>query len=35
MTRTAWLYATTHLHEHAGQMIAYARSNKIVPPWSK
>jgi hypothetical protein len=34
-TRTAWLYATTHLHEHLGQMIAYARSNKIVPPWSK
>jgi uncharacterized damage-inducible protein DinB len=34
-TRTAWLYATTHLHEHFGQMIAYARSNKIVPPWSK
>jgi len=23
------------LHEHLGQMIAYARVNKIVPPWSK
>lgn len=23
------------LHEHLGQMIAYARSNQIVPPWSK
>jgi hypothetical protein len=23
------------LHEHLGQMIAYARINKIVPPWSK
>ena len=23
------------LHEHLGQMIAYARTNKIVPPWSK
>lgn len=23
------------LHEHLGQMIAYARMNKIVPPWSK
>ncbi len=22
-------------HEHLGQLIAYARSNKIVPPWSK
>jgi hypothetical protein len=34
-TRTAWLYATTHLHEHLGQLIAYARSNKVVPPWSR
>jgi len=24
-----------HQHEHLGQMIAYARSNGIVPPWSK
>ncbi len=24
-----------HLHEHLGQLIAYARMNKIVPPWSK
>lgn len=23
------------LHEHLGQMIAYARVNHIVPPWSK
>ena len=23
------------LHEHLGQMIAYARINHIVPPWSK
>jgi hypothetical protein len=22
-------------HEHLGQSIAYARSNGIVPPWSK
>jgi len=22
-------------HEHLGQLIAYARSNKIVPPWSR
>ena len=23
------------LHEHLGQLIAYARMNNIVPPWSK
>ncbi len=22
-------------HEHLGQLIAYARSNNVVPPWSK
>lgn len=31
----AWLGTVTHLHEHLGQAIAYARSNKVVPPWSK
>lgn len=30
-----WITTTTHLHEHLGQSIAYARSNAIVPPWSK
>lgn len=30
-----WILATTHLHEHLGQSIAYARSNGIVPPWSR
>lgn len=24
-----------HLHEHLGQSIAYARTNGVVPPWSK
>ena len=24
-----------HLHEHLGQLIAYARTNGVVPPWSK
>ena len=24
-----------HVHEHLGQLIAYARSNDVVPPWSK
>lgn len=30
-----WIMATTHLHEHLGQMIAYARSNGVKPPWSQ
>jgi uncharacterized damage-inducible protein DinB len=30
----AWIMATTHVHEHLGQMIVYARSNGVVPPWS-
>lgn len=29
-----WILTTTHVHEHLGQMIAYARSNGIKPPWS-
>ena len=29
------ILSTTHLSEHLGQMIAYARSNKVTPPWSK
>lgn len=24
-----------HNHEHLGQLIAYARSNSVVPPWSR
>ncbi len=31
----AMLLMITHLHEHLGQMIAYARSNNVVPPWSR
>jgi uncharacterized damage-inducible protein DinB len=34
-TRGMWILAVTHLHEHLGQLIAYARSNNVVPPWSK
>lgn len=30
-----WIGTTTHLHEHLGQSIAYARSNGVTPPWSK
>lgn len=33
--RQVWLMTVTHLHEHLGQSIAYARSSGIVPPWSK
>jgi uncharacterized damage-inducible protein DinB len=36
MTRQRVMVVTvTHLHEHLGQSIAYARSNNVVPPWSK
>jgi len=28
------ILTATHLHEHLGQLIAYARSNSIKPPWS-
>ena len=31
---SALLSFVTHNHEHLGQMIAYARSNKVTPPWS-
>lgn len=33
--QSMWILAATHLHEHLGQSIAYARMNGIVPPWSK
>lgn len=33
--RGLWIATTTHLHEHLGQLIAYARSNNVTPPWSK
>ena len=31
----AMLLTVTHLHEHLGQSIAYARSNNVTPPWSQ
>jgi uncharacterized damage-inducible protein DinB len=31
----AMILTVTHLHEHLGQLIAYARMNKVVPPWSR
>ena len=33
--RMAVLIIATHGHEHLGQSIAYARSNGVVPPWSR
>ena len=30
-----WIMTATHLHEHLGQLIAYARSNGVTPPWSQ
>ena len=29
------LFVAGDMHEHLGQLIAYARSNEIVPPWSE
>ena len=33
--RGVCLLLQSHVHEHLGQMIAYARSNGVVPPWSR
>ena len=33
--RSLWISTVTHLHEHLGQLIAYARGNSVTPPWSK
>ena len=30
-----WIMTATHLHEHLGQLIVYARSTGTVPPWSR
>jgi uncharacterized damage-inducible protein DinB len=32
--RNVFLTVVTHAHEHLGQLIAYARTNGVVPPWS-
>jgi hypothetical protein len=28
-------FALTDTHEHLGKLIAYARMNGVVPPWSR
>jgi uncharacterized damage-inducible protein DinB len=33
-TRGVLMTIISHLHEHLGQSIAYARTNGVVPPWS-
>lgn len=33
--RAVLLQLITHMNEHLGQQIAYARSNEVVPPWSR
>lgn len=33
--RGVFLTILSHLHEHLGQSVAYARMNGIVPPWSR
>jgi hypothetical protein len=35
LPRVATTYTLNDLHEHLGQLVAYARMNAIVPPWSK
>lgn len=32
--RGAYLLLLSHAHEHLGQSIAYARMNKVTPPWT-
>jgi uncharacterized damage-inducible protein DinB len=32
--RAALVLLVSHMHEHLGQSIAYARMNQITPPWS-
>lgn len=32
--RAALVLFVTHMHEHLGQAVAYARMNGVVPPWS-
>jgi uncharacterized damage-inducible protein DinB len=33
--RSVLIILTSHVNEHLGQSVAYARMNKITPPWSK
>ncbi|MEO1367283.1 MAG: DinB family protein, partial [Acidobacteriota bacterium] len=33
--RGVFMVIAGHNHEHLGNLIAYARSNRVVPPWSR
>jgi uncharacterized damage-inducible protein DinB len=33
--REIYLVMNHHMHEHMGQLIAYARVNGVVPPWTE
>ena len=35
LPRVAATYTLNDLHEHLGQLVAYARMNSIVPPWTR
>ena len=35
LPRVAATYTLNDLHEHLGQLVAYARMNTIVPPWTR
>ncbi|HEY7612885.1 MAG TPA: DinB family protein [Gemmatimonadales bacterium] len=35
LPRIATTYTLNDLHEHLGQLVSYARTNQLVPPWSK
>ena len=35
LPRVATTYTLNDLHEHLGQLVAYTRMNRIVPPWTK
>ena len=35
LPRVATTYTLNDLHEHLGQLVAYARMNSIVPPWTR
>jgi uncharacterized damage-inducible protein DinB len=34
-TQANVMTAMADMHEHLGQLIAYARTNNVVPPWSR
>jgi hypothetical protein len=35
LPRAATTYTLNDLHEHLGQLVAYARMNTIIPPWTR